>query len=194
MKKAFYFISLIRFLNKVHNSVNKRLANDESTDPIHPKIQFPSQQQCPKCYLADVDVKNLKEHESPWVINEVLLFLSSFYSKYQIEGVRELDQRDSNRTVNLNESTSKFYDYEVEKKQVDSSANNSKLKRQAKRLNGLEGFAELDLDESNQLSNTASSILRSNLIIFCFISLGLACVYFYFNMRKRKFKLKKHLI
>lgn len=82
MKEIYYLII------KVHNSVNNRLAKDQLSqhDPAFPKIIFPSQKQCPKCYLPSVkNIDELADHESPWVKNEILLFLTSFYSKFQIE-------------------------------------------------------------------------------------------------------------
>lgn len=45
--------SSVIWLWKIHNSVNKRLAGDDSEDPEHPKIQFPSVSICPKCYFAN---------------------------------------------------------------------------------------------------------------------------------------------
>jgi len=39
----------IIWLWSLHNSVNKRLAGDETEDPEFPKIQFPSAKDCPKC-------------------------------------------------------------------------------------------------------------------------------------------------
>jgi len=39
-------VSAILWLWQAHNRVNKRLANDVSTDPAHPKTQFPTQELC----------------------------------------------------------------------------------------------------------------------------------------------------
>ena len=57
-----------------------RLAKDHSTDqdPAHPKIYFPSKDQCPKCHL------NQDESTSSWNTGEVLSFLTSVYSKRSI--------------------------------------------------------------------------------------------------------------
>ena len=38
------------WLWRAHNIVNKRLAGDYSEDPEHPKVQFPTQTQCPECF------------------------------------------------------------------------------------------------------------------------------------------------
>lgn len=187
---------LIKLNIKVHNNVNKRLAIEDTNDPLHPKILFPSKSQCPKCYLANVEnIQDLKDHESPWITNEVLLFLTSFYSKYQIEGIRDLEIKESsNKTKSadtLNDSP-KFYDYEDDKKLVIDTNNNSQMKRQAKRLTGIEGFVDVsdsDLKESYFFG------LKNNIFIFCFILFGLfVSFYLYFNYRKKNFKMKKHLI
>mmetsp|Transcript_9145 Transcript_9145/g.15135 ORF Transcript_9145/g.15135 Transcript_9145/m.15135 type:complete len:517 (-) Transcript_9145:85-1635(-) len=40
----------ILWFHKAHNSVNARLKNDSTADPAWPKIQFPGQKACPKCW------------------------------------------------------------------------------------------------------------------------------------------------
>lgn len=60
----------ILWLWKAHNTVNKRLANDVTEDPVHKKVQFPSEHACPKCRNSD--------HE--WIEQNVLEFLKSMYS------------------------------------------------------------------------------------------------------------------
>ena len=45
----------ILWLWEVHNSVNQRLVEDESTDPAHPKRLFPSFHLCPYCYIRVVN-------------------------------------------------------------------------------------------------------------------------------------------
>jgi hypothetical protein len=82
---------MIIFTNKlyltVHNRVNRRLEHDQiiENDPKFPKRQFPSQEQCPNCYLPAVkNADELADHEAPWNTRECLLFLTSYYSRYQI--------------------------------------------------------------------------------------------------------------
>ena len=57
-----------------------RLAKDHSTDqdPAHPKIYFPSKEQCPKCHL------NEDEPTPSWNTGEVFSFLKSVYSRRSI--------------------------------------------------------------------------------------------------------------
>ncbi|RWS30728.1 sulfhydryl oxidase 1-like isoform X2, partial [Leptotrombidium deliense] len=66
--------SSVVWLWKAHNKVNKRLAGDRTEDPKHPKIQFPSQQQCPKCYTEN----------NEWKESEVVNFLTKRYQKASI--------------------------------------------------------------------------------------------------------------
>ena len=40
----------ILWLWEAHNTVNRRLEGDISTDPAYPKVLFPSKQMCPYCY------------------------------------------------------------------------------------------------------------------------------------------------
>lgn len=57
------------WLWKAHNKVNKRLKNTLTEDPQHPKVQFPSEQQCAECR----DVSGRFNH------THVLRFLQVFY-------------------------------------------------------------------------------------------------------------------
>jgi len=66
----------IEYLWKVHNSVNRRLSGDVTEDPEHPKIQFPSQFQCPVCQTNET---SKKKHV------ETMNFLLQFYSKENID-------------------------------------------------------------------------------------------------------------
>lgn len=40
----------VLWLWEAHNTVNKRLKDDVSSDPSHPKVPFPSRRVCPYCY------------------------------------------------------------------------------------------------------------------------------------------------
>lgn len=65
--------SSIIWLWIAHNEVNKRLAGDATQDPEHPKIQFPSQENCPKCRDGD-----------KWNLTEVLQYLRHMYSSINV--------------------------------------------------------------------------------------------------------------
>ncbi len=83
-----YSYDAVKYLWKVHNSVNERLKKEENNDPAHPKELFPSKAQCPKCYR---DSNDLKAGEPPFVSSEVLAYLQLYYSKFHIEGAAEMN-------------------------------------------------------------------------------------------------------
>lgn len=72
-------VSAILWLWHAHNSVNKRLASDVSTDPAHPKIQFPDQQLCHSCSAPSTN------NTLDWNITAVLFYLLDFYSMGKID-------------------------------------------------------------------------------------------------------------
>ena len=72
-------VSAILWLWRAHNSVNKRLASDISTDPVHPKVQFPNRQLCQKCSVP------LNNGSVEWNHTAVLLFLFDFYGMGKID-------------------------------------------------------------------------------------------------------------
>jgi len=72
------------FLWAAHNAVNLRLANDVSSDPVFPKLRFPSRDFCPACW----DEEGQPEEQG------LLAFLHSLYSADSILGrvrIRETD-------------------------------------------------------------------------------------------------------
>ena len=71
-------VSAILWLWRAHNSVNKRLASDISTDPAHPKVQFPNQQLCQACSIS------LNNNTLKWNLTAVMFYLFDFYSMGRI--------------------------------------------------------------------------------------------------------------
>lgn len=91
----------VLWLWEAHNTVNKRLKDDLSTDPFQPKVLFPSHHMCPYCYTQvgqgtegrnnpSWDNTGFREGESmlhspegnfrySWNKTAVLLFLWNFY-------------------------------------------------------------------------------------------------------------------
>ncbi|XP_017083958.2 sulfhydryl oxidase 2 [Drosophila eugracilis] len=59
----------ILWLWRAHNYVNKELAGDSTEDPLFPKIQFPSEKDCPNC----------RGNKSEWRTDEVLKYLKTIY-------------------------------------------------------------------------------------------------------------------
>ncbi|XP_017008689.2 sulfhydryl oxidase 2 [Drosophila takahashii] len=60
----------VLWLWKLHNFINKQLAGDSTEDPQFPKIQFPSEKDCPNC----------RDNQSEWRTEEVLKYLKNIYS------------------------------------------------------------------------------------------------------------------
>lgn len=73
MKSVSELNSSVIWLWIAHNEVNKRLGGDQTEDPEHPKMQFPSRDSCPKC----------REGEK-WNFHEVLQFLRRMYSAINV--------------------------------------------------------------------------------------------------------------
>jgi thiol oxidase len=67
----------VLWLWKAHNEANKRLSGDETEDPDHVKIQFPSRNTCPSCRRGD----------DSWNTDEVMNHLIQVYSKQNISYV-----------------------------------------------------------------------------------------------------------
>ena len=67
--------SAILWMWSRHNKVNKRLAGDNSEDPKHPKIQFPSKDLCEECRLPGTSTGD----EIHWNEGVVLEFLKNHY-------------------------------------------------------------------------------------------------------------------
>jgi hypothetical protein len=67
---------------KAHNAVNKRLAQDEGVsgnDPNHPKIQWPSFEQCKECRLSEEYITERNEARVMWREDAVYDFLLRYY-------------------------------------------------------------------------------------------------------------------
>ncbi|KAH8331177.1 hypothetical protein KR067_012519 [Drosophila pandora] len=56
---------------EIHNTMNQMLANDPTEDSMFPKIQFPSQRDCPSCHSL----------EKKWNNDHVISYLKSLYAK-----------------------------------------------------------------------------------------------------------------
>ena len=208
--------------------MNKRLARDAvaGNDPAAPKILFPSAKQCPKCYLPTVqntNLENLAEHESPFQDKEVLLFLSSFYSKYHIQPI----QTQSNKKANLNDNNNNNNDLKestdaggkrimlpdqpdavidnpsniINVNMDDEAYDEARLKSQDK-LNKILEDRRRNLDmlliEQNynpNSQNTIRSDVKLGLYAVGLVVLVFVLLYFYFaQVRQNKTKLKKHIV
>jgi hypothetical protein len=193
--------------------VNRRLANDQITeqDPQHPKVLFPTQKQCPKCYISLAkNINDLAEHESPWNINEVLLFLTSFYSKYQIEGVDELDGKNAViAAASVGNEKQQQQIQEGSKSQPPSvidrpdNVNNVEApsKASSPKQKADKHIERYEIEQPQEASSSSSSLsaqkssdYRLMFFLFLLALATFAFMYVYFNYIKRKGKLKKHII
>ncbi|CAL4149286.1 unnamed protein product, partial [Meganyctiphanes norvegica] len=59
------------WLWRAHNKVNKRIKGSASEDPKHPKVQFPSLKNCPKCWNSNSEFNE----------NEIFSYLKRIYAK-----------------------------------------------------------------------------------------------------------------
>lgn len=69
----------ILWLWSSHNVVNKRLAGDETEDPLFPKIQFPTKESCEKCYREQHGIIT-DTNEINWDKQAVLEFLKNIHN------------------------------------------------------------------------------------------------------------------
>lgn len=92
----------IMWLWKAHNEVNKRLSGDETEDPEHKKIQYPSAEHCPECRLSTGDWKKI----------EVLKYLKNKYNKSNIiedlSNEQVIHEDNDNRVLTSGASTHKL--------------------------------------------------------------------------------------
>ncbi|OQV18891.1 Sulfhydryl oxidase 2 [Hypsibius exemplaris] len=70
----------VLWLWRMHNSVNRRLAGDITEDQGHPKIAFPSAENCPQCRLRGSSGEETREEVIHWKDSEVLEFLKRYYT------------------------------------------------------------------------------------------------------------------
>jgi len=59
------------YLWEAHNTVNLRVSNETSDDPVFPKFEFPSSEYCPLCYTSDGEFSE----------DHVFKFLVDMYSR-----------------------------------------------------------------------------------------------------------------
>lgn len=191
--------------------MNKRLAKESITgnDPAFPKVLFPTQKQCPKCYLPSVrHLDNLADHESPFQVKELLLFLSTYFSKYHIEPI----QRQSNS--NLTSTTSSpspnrarlpnkpdvvidklhssslsadtaYYHFDPEMKMSSQKGRVADERRRN---------MDIMLIEQNYSSTSTSFDLKLSSFLVLLIILTFVLLFIYFARFRRRPKLAKHII
>lgn len=147
----------VLFLWKSHNRANYFLAGDLTEDPLHPKVQFPTAEQCPLCHRPDVAGGS----ESVFDEKEVLVFLQKMYTRRNLIP-------DSPR-LSPGASERNFYgdDVDASFQQVH--------KRDDREFQGF--------DQSEKLVSRSSEIVRTRLKAFSLSGMGPVdigmCVIFY---------------
>ena len=75
--------SAIKYLWRIHNSVNARLSGDITEDPTHKKVQYPTFKQCSECYFKAPKPAD-EATDLIWNEGKVVLYLKKFYSANNI--------------------------------------------------------------------------------------------------------------
>ncbi|XP_060074737.1 sulfhydryl oxidase 2-like [Ylistrum balloti] len=170
----------VLWLWQKHNLANDRLKNDFSTDPRHPKIQFPSLEMCKLCHKMSSSQQNMD-----WNTPAVLNFLIDFYSKNKIISIE--DDSDGSKTENLvserNINNLDWWERQQRKKDIEKIWDLRESKKKTKKQNLRSGFQsnrkrvkvyeKYDLNESLVSEKTIKSSFG-----FSHIDLGM-CVVFY---------------
>lgn len=180
--------------------MNRRLANDQITesDPKFPKRLFPSQAQCPNCYLPSVrNIDELSEHESPWNTRECLLFLTSYYSRVQIVPIDEATPVNSlpDSQVNVHREVDEPHvpDAIVDRAPAENNENGGRPI--AGRFMGVNHalLGDQQVNPDSSLPIHADMSLTIMFFLAAFASFGV--VYIYLNyFRRINGKAKKHII
>ncbi|CAF0737484.1 unnamed protein product [Brachionus calyciflorus] len=150
----------VLYLWKVHNRVNKRLASDLTTDPAHPKIQFPSKELCPNCYNGTEEFNE----------EETLKFLLSHYSSQNIQELKE-DKLEDADSIGLDVNEKEF---KIEGDGLNEDVDES-----------------LRVVENKEFEQSDSSSMLFWIFVF-FVLIGSYLIYS--NLKKGKYKLKKHIV
>ena len=80
LERFFFFrCELVGPFVLVHNTVNRRLHEEQHEDPKFPKVQFPPSTMCGKCRSTTTDT------DDPFALPETIEFLQRFYAKENID-------------------------------------------------------------------------------------------------------------
>lgn len=93
----------VLFLWRSHNRANHFLSGDITEDPKHPKLQFPTSEQCPSCHTSSGDAKDGFDE------NEVLAFLQNVYTKGNLIPDSARLKIDDEKNDDINEDLEDFY-------------------------------------------------------------------------------------
>ncbi|KFP03538.1 Sulfhydryl oxidase 2, partial [Calypte anna] len=195
----------VLWLWEKHNVVNSRLAGDLTEDPKYPKVQWPTPDMCPACHE---EIKGLHS----WNEAEVLQFLKDHYNsenilyKYiesQTDSI-ETEQGDAKevKDKSLLKKPSGNRENKIQDKEniLDSDskvldkliANHGPVKDSSK---GAVGSATLkEMKQTVSFLGIGFSNLDMSLCVILYVasSLFLMIMYFFFQMRSKRWKVKSH--
>ena len=161
---------------------------------MHPKIQFPSVNECPDCY-AETDGATLAFNR-----DKILRFLLDFYSPSNIIGLESgnkgvipelnpVDDKPGEEPIDL--STGKSDEEELNRdKEIDlSNQNENRGKSSENSFNSL----KINLSLNDQIDAGIDSYLSCILVFVVFVSLG--GLFFYYRMLRRgTTRTKRHIV
>lgn len=150
----------VLYIWSVHNKINERLKKEGAGDPVYPKVVFPTKTQCPKCYASDSN--------NQFNDKEIVQYLTSFYSKFQIEGVMELDEKKAL----------------VEKLPADLQANGL----------GVSGQLQDKRVDSYETPKSATNQTVVNLSIFLILMTVLGLFFMFYGFNRSRERVKAHII
>ena len=189
------------YMWRVHNSVNRRLYADPKSqhDPHHPKVQFPTRIQCPKCYMRslpgiqankDKQTNLVDEDGTRWNMRYVLGFLRSFYSRANILPHSSASAAEPNKQPGVPRGLKPAAD-------SDNKKNGDQYDEYFALEKGLTDDLDDDLARFSMGLKSASvpSVFDAKSIMFVlFLCAMLVTFLAYFGLLKRKYKSLKHIV
>lgn len=180
----------VLWLWSAHNQANQRLHGDQSEDPLHPKIVFPSSRACPKCRKGSD-----KKGDNPvWDDTEVLEFIIKMYSKEKIvahtlNNTAESDSKKSRADLDWWERMQRENDLKKIKeiRQMKKRRLEDKLQESGQHLPASKSNSKKLKFKARDLYATGISRGDMNMcVMFYGLCLGMiALLYYHFVMRKK---------
>lgn len=199
--------------------MNKRLAGDETEDPKHKKIQFPSKVKCPKCYKSSI-IDSVISDSSLFDTEETFKYLLSFYTVGNILGVEKeamvkekldsiVNHHSSHKatkrmptepTVGVRDNLKSRPGAGAKPVHVDEIIRIPDPINEAKQplpKHGDRNRVDYDLVRDNMLheDHTKHLDFYLSIIVYILVFVTFACFYFYYKLlRKRSYRAKKKSI
>ncbi|XP_052821539.1 sulfhydryl oxidase 1 [Octopus bimaculoides] len=196
----------VLWLWEAHNKVNKRLHNDFSEDPFHPKIQFPSAEMCPACHNQNInDNSKIIKTNQKWNKAAILDFMIHFYSTNLIKVSESIKNSYNNLLAENSGKTAESFLVKLEnrteeldwweKKQRKRDLQNLHSVKEQRRQNHLRKLIERNVNRHDLHLKVRSS---RTFWIFSEIDIGMCIIFYifclslliflYFHFARRKGK------